>query len=371
MRDILARLPVEDLEKMKGLGKRYVRLVRSESLVSPPKPGTVSLLISNDHGRTSFMEFSDVNAVPEPRFYNFYCSGLYKFRSSGSSIIGSVDGLVCYSSNRNGGVSVLNPMTREIKHIQPPNIENGSHLSCGFGYTLNPTKQYQVVSMFEIGKPGVLSVWIYTLGKNLWDGPHTYPQLPDLQIKHYVHGVFASGALHFLDVHNRVAVFDLNTVTFTMVLSPPILADSLCPRLLNVYNGKLCYSLQRLVYSDQHRDPTMKNHYIPASVAYIEENNNGVEREINWQGLYKDPVSISSVPLASAVQDHCVHFFINLLRYSTPITDLVQFRVPTEVTTHFNTLISLKQLGEDGVIVMDPYTPQADPHHGEEWFSML
>ncbi|XP_026379938.1 F-box protein At3g07870-like [Papaver somniferum] len=141
-------------------------------------------------------------------------------------MVGSCNGLVCYkaidhsrSSEDSLGFICNNPITGEVAYI--PGLENKGRSfkrpTGGFGY-VGLTNEYKIVRIYFKYWGGIVQV--YTLGSHLgWRDKGNVPPLSTL-FSAKEPGVFANGALHWINGRDLILVFGLADEEFCFIPSP-------------------------------------------------------------------------------------------------------------------------------------------------------
>ncbi|OVA06221.1 F-box domain [Macleaya cordata] len=186
----------------------------------------------------------DENNIHDEKFSNYKMKTSFTkinhplFDTEPADIVGSCNGLICLSVRRRRLLGynnrdlfyICNPITREYIYLPGPIMDDddpenlGIGMLCGFGY-LQSTNEYKVVTMYYCRNDTQLflgRVEVYTLGDgNGWrnKGEITYSWGPICFISK---GVFANGALHWLDIKDgKIIAFDLADEEFHSFPSPP------------------------------------------------------------------------------------------------------------------------------------------------------
>ncbi|GKB91925.1 F-box/kelch-repeat protein-like protein isoform X1 [Tanacetum coccineum] len=169
--DILVRLDGEDLIRCKSVCKSWLSWISSSRFVKNHLDYTCNKDHNNHelgHRRIIKPTEGDERNDGKPLYNDEY------YYTSASCIIGSSNGLVCFSiSLLNAQVIVTNPLTREVKKLQTPpeipetpKIPSRTSLCWGFGYD-SFTDDYKVVIGIRMRKGGTL-FRVLTLKSNIW-----------------------------------------------------------------------------------------------------------------------------------------------------------------------------------------------------------
>ncbi|OUZ99216.1 F-box domain [Macleaya cordata] len=316
-------------------------------------------------------------------YYGEYYDGQFYYKTltrknihqSHHYIVGSCNGLICFSVSHNSSTStntfvgndpiyICNPITGEEVNL-PTFINNNNNggfhwigMASGFGY-LPSTNEYKVLRISNrderSGKVG--QVEVYTLGSGKgWrnKGEISYFSLPDLDPSP---GVFVDGAVHWLDYRKlRIVGFDLADEEFFEVPSPPCF-QPIEARLflyLEVLGG--CLSVVRIkrgvcvdVWSLK-KKKKMNSSYETKAKDYECYWNWSREFSIAWVGKFRDNYDPFAITKSGEV----------LLWYNQTILYLYNTKTATlkelkngglglkvfRVIPHMNSFVSLKALGE-------------------------
>ncbi|XP_026398045.1 uncharacterized protein LOC113293707 isoform X2 [Papaver somniferum] len=231
--------------------------------------------------------------------------------------------------------------------------------SCGFGY-LPATNEYKVVVLNTLmGGFDFMEVVVYTLGSG--NGWRTVETLDIHLAKVYIEferGVFVNGAVHWRDrLGGKVLAFDLTKEKFSGLLSPPP-----CPSILRepsgigigVFGGVLYYATSQRRWCDI---------WLLKKKTDIGDMEEQVEHEpLDWSKEFSLPCSPRiDEPLAFTKTGSVLYFSPRSIRIydavaSTPKTlvDFTRLSLFNRIFPHKVTLLSLKELGEENVQVMQP-----------------
>ncbi|XP_026416034.1 F-box protein At3g07870-like [Papaver somniferum] len=179
----------------------------------------------------------------------------------GKSVIGSCNGLICFSESKGFYVLepsyVCNPITGEYVNI--PGIFNtkmvdySEFIVSGFGYHRS-TNEYKIVRIHYTKFTHLGRVGVYTLGKGRgWreTGTTTHSLRPSRGqanpgMPYYLSpfGTLANGALHWLNKEGKIVSFDLAKENVYLLQSPPIVRSTSVYGnrfQLQVLGGCLCF----------------------------------------------------------------------------------------------------------------------------------
>ncbi|XP_026439262.1 F-box/kelch-repeat protein At3g23880-like [Papaver somniferum] len=287
---------------------------------------------------------------------------------SDAKIVASSNGLLCLTGTPS--VCICNPITRE--HIMLPEIKTqycDSHQNCmwtnGFGY-LSSTNEYKVVAIHASSQPVFVEVQIYTLGsRNGWRNLGRFNMdLCQLINAFLPQGIFANGALYWIagDL-DMIVTFDLAEEKFCENLSPPPSP----PNGTWIWNGirVLDGCLYIAVWKIVEEDGGDEGEWFDIWLLKKKNNNDGLKEREGYQSLgwtkefrlVED--RLVAVTKSGGVITHVTYrvncFNIYDLKSSTPkrFGDLKECFVH-EIFPHKNTLVSLKELGEEDTKIMEP-----------------
>ncbi|XP_026417930.1 F-box protein At3g07870-like [Papaver somniferum] len=158
---------------------------------------------------------------------------------AGKLVIGSCNGLICFSENKGFYVLepsyICNPITGEYVNIpgifHRGNIDGYSEfIMSGFGYHPS-TNEYKIVRIHYTKFTHLGRVGVYTIGKGRgWreTGTTTHSLRPSIfQHERYMpdyrspFGTLANGALHWLNKEGKIVSFDLAKENAYLLQSPP------------------------------------------------------------------------------------------------------------------------------------------------------
>ncbi|XP_026440354.1 F-box protein At3g07870-like [Papaver somniferum] len=174
------------------------------------------------------------------------------------SVVGSCNGLICFSENEHIIVQepsyICNPITSEYVNIPRLNVKRNREcdaMVCGFGYHTS-TKKYKIIKICHIQNQPLGKVTVYTLGSGSgwrYIGKTAYSLRPTRGSFHAIFsyrspfGALANGALHWLTNENKILSFDLANENLNLLPFP--LIDRTIGRWdyfqLEVLGGCLCF----------------------------------------------------------------------------------------------------------------------------------
>ncbi|KAI3993385.1 hypothetical protein MKX01_010128 [Papaver californicum] len=281
--------------------------------------------------------------------------------SSTKVMVGSCDGLVCFSIPHHGvndPTCICNPYTREYVNL-PRIIEKDGLVLSGFGY-YQATNEYKVVRIYYkfLDQASTAHVEVYTLGsghgwRNIGEVACQFSSSP---------GILANGALHWLDCkRHTIMAMDLVDEEFNLLPSPPCFNNSgkYSSHRLHEVGGHLCVIhkepgdrvdiwLLKDTGMNKLCDSSMNRHDgYDSSLSWC------MEFSIAWQGLNKCE---DYEPFALLKNNNV------LLWYNRPILSCYDSEAKTfkklmddeaaddlkyiQAIPHKNTIVSLKAIGE-------------------------
>ncbi|XP_026447371.1 F-box protein At3g07870-like [Papaver somniferum] len=267
--------------------------------------------------------------------------------------IGSCNGLICLHHSRYslpGKTCICNPITRQYIMLPEINIVGMvRETNHGFGY-VSSTNDYKVVRIMSVEETKFKEVHVYTLGSG-----NGWRNLGKFDFGDFGGGVFFSGALYWLDYELKMIVhFDLAEEKFCKLpLSPPPLSNSDSYYRLRVLDGCLSFAIGRYDYEFE---ATCWDVWLLKNT----DDNHGMKAREGLQSLGWSKVfracgdELFAVTKSSDVLTHSgKHINIYDPEASTlkMIVDLKEFI--SGVFTHKNTLVSLKEFGEEGMKIME------------------
>ncbi|XP_026389362.1 putative F-box protein At4g09190 [Papaver somniferum] len=276
------------------------------------------------------------------------------------TFLGSCNGLVCFAkypiqTHSTVPVCIWNPITKE--HVLLPKINTDSDLDQyvywggGFGY-VSSTNEYKVVGLYRLKTTQFLEVHIYTLGSG-----HGWRNLGKFSTYYREQGIFADGALYWMSSQlENILTFDLSDEKFCENLSPPPVAsvtDWDSNNMIRVLDGFLFSSINLGVEEEED-----KCHDIWL-IKKKNENHEMKEQEVRQSLGWTKEFRINERKLLTVTKNKGVLTFTdyNVKIYDTKASTserLLNFegRI-VELLPHKNTLVSLKELGEDDAKIME------------------
>ncbi|XP_026420382.1 putative F-box protein At1g32420 [Papaver somniferum] len=348
--EIISRLPIESALDCKLICRSWRNLVSHHPSFSQlhlarvnqsADPGKLSFLVRDRNHQLYYFEFNETH-VDCIRRFNLTppFPDPYKF-------IGSFNGLVCLYDCHNHTACICNPLTREYVLLPSVNRDCDRHWiyrSSGFGY-LPLTNEYKVVELYKLSaESDFIEVAVYTLG-----GGNGWKNVGRLDSKSFnietSRCVFVNGALLWKTaIEGRVMAFDLAEEKFRKHITPPPLPQDYMYCTTGEVGGVLCYETR---------------HYLSSSsnIWLLKEKNNNLDMKeqvedepLCWR---KEFNLRESTPLAFTKSGGVLCYNWRSLDIYDPIAStlkkLVDFGTFLQIIPHKNTLISLKEFGEEDV----------------------
>ncbi|KAI5668419.1 hypothetical protein M9H77_18272 [Catharanthus roseus] len=258
--DILSRLPSKSIFGCKSVCKSFLKVVSEpEFLLLYQSRSPFQLLINTTSSTTPGVDnsFNLVKIEDEPNHHRLHYLPETKMKfpkvgpdHSFTTMIGSINGLVCLVEIHFNTVHIWNPTTREYITIEIPKVKKGYPNVTSYGFGLSSTKgQFHVIMIFqEIETDNSVmntstriiksKCHVYTLGTGSWRSIGHASFLYNCREK----GIFLNGNIHWL-IHDQegsesISCLDLETELFKPFPSPKFSKQNLAT--LNTYGGYLC-----------------------------------------------------------------------------------------------------------------------------------
>lgn len=231
--------------------------------------------------------------------------------------------------------------------------------SSGFGY-LPLTNEYKVVELYPLKeKLNVTEVAVYTLGSG--NGWRIVARL-DSVILEKVAGVFTSGALywkeafnlHLLTEEGKLFVFDLTDEKFRKhVLLPP------SPEEANVWYSYFVGDLSGVLYYASRERSAITgcicfNIWLLKKNVILDMKEQVEDDPLTWSkefsSLERKPLTITKNGGVLSYDDKSLGIYDPKASTSKKVVDFTAFKA---IYTHQNTLVSLKELGEKDIEIME------------------
>ncbi|XP_026420586.1 F-box/kelch-repeat protein At3g23880-like [Papaver somniferum] len=280
--------------------------------------------------------------------------------------VGSFNGLICLLTHaENQPFWICNPITRE--YVTLPKIKRDcfhtDEYGCwmfGFGY-VSSTSEYKVVVIYVSKTETHVEVRIYTIGSgNGWKklGKFNYGWSPYNSL-----GIYVSGALYWVDRKvEMIIIFNLAEEKFAEHLLPPPLVQDRRYRTIGwVLNGFLSFVVFVAAdrYSRFYDIWLLKNKNENHDMKEGEEHQSFV-----WSKKFRiDDSQLLAVTKGDGVFTYSSNYLSIYDRKTSTSKKLVKFTNAIEVYPHQNTLVSLKQLGEEDTKIMESFETAETNNH--------
>ncbi|XP_026377836.1 F-box/kelch-repeat protein At3g06240-like [Papaver somniferum] len=271
--------------------------------------------------------------------------------------VGSLNGLICLVGNPteeqpHEPIYIFNPVIKEYVMLPEINTNYSYDVfwTSGFGY-VSATNEYKVVKIY-ISKTKVVKVCIYTLGsgngwRNLGDFNPSFAPSP------WAQGVFANGALHWMGVElDMIVTFNLAEEKFCQHLSPPPSSPDDWPfNRIGVLDGFWFFDNFLTIEEDPYYDIWLSkrkndDHDMKVGEKHLSP---GWSKEFRVDDNELLAVTKSGVVLTYT--DNSLNIYNTKASTSKRLVEFKE-RIRT-VFPHKNTLVSLKELGEEGTKIME------------------
>ncbi|XP_026417009.1 F-box protein At2g16450-like [Papaver somniferum] len=309
-------------------------------------PGKLSFIGFADN-QLYYFEYIENHETPLGRIREITLKSPFKCHN----LVGSFNGLLCLKGPKQR-FCICNPITKEYVILPEPvrKYDYNKYRWTGFGY-LPSIGEYKVVLVCYEERHFVY-VMVYTLASgNGWRNIGKF----NLEFDHgcYEPGIFVDGALHWKDRDRKmIIVFDMADEKFRESLSLPV--DKRNYHNLGVFDGLLYYVV---VFFD-----SVVNHWCSDIWMHKKKNTNYDRKEqttLDWSKEFTVATS-DSTPLAVTKTGGilgCASYCPWYLHIYDPKASAsirrVDFQVRfCQVIPYKNTLVSLKELEEEGTIIM-------------------
>ncbi|XP_026419194.1 F-box/kelch-repeat protein At3g23880-like [Papaver somniferum] len=276
------------------------------------------------------------------------------FAYSSYIFLGSINGLVCLSEFHDTSVCICNPVTKEYVNIPKFSRESDSDQykpwARGFGY-LPLTNEYKFVESVRLKTDfSIVEVAVYTVGSGKgWRNVGRFDlKCGDTLIDH---GVFVNGALSWVNkCGGMVYVLDLAEEKFREHISPPPKPPGWWHGYaIGVLGGVLYYATEH----GYHLSESTSDIWLLKGKNDSQGTKEQVEQEtLGWSYEFSYP---EKKPFA-LVNGGVLYFHLWSLGIYDAVTstskELVRFSSVEQLLPHKNTLISLKELGEEDVKIL-------------------
>ncbi|XP_026399865.1 F-box/kelch-repeat protein At3g23880-like [Papaver somniferum] len=253
--EILSWLPVKSIARFKCVCKSWLYLFATDLQFdklhhehATKKNINVTRFITSKANRLLFcsVDVHDTRLRWDFKYHPLFSNN----KDESVEILGSSNGLVCASAQRDTIICFWNPAMNEYKTIPMPENESPTHLDSwlryGFGYDLK-RNDYKLVRVQSYGNTVNVSVKVYSLILNAWKSISASDNMPYRLSAAGPATSYLNGAVHWLTLDLQVIVsFDLAEEIFHEIPGPQELADrssSVDDRYtkhLDVVEGLLC-----------------------------------------------------------------------------------------------------------------------------------
>ncbi|XP_026420748.1 F-box/kelch-repeat protein At3g06240-like [Papaver somniferum] len=369
--DIFSRVPSESVLDSKLVCTSWNNLLRHPSFSRMHLKHLIHPSNSSSHsGKLGFLALTFWNNIflyieykenhdhstPIERITQIYFTPPF----TSAEFLGSCNGLILlarYSYKEPAPLCICNPFTKEhvllteIKRDEDTEDDKNSHWTSGFGYVAS-TDEYKVVRIML--KTEFFSVYIYTVGSGVgWRNLGRF----NLGCSVYLYeqaGIFSDGALHWLDVESQMIVtFNLGEEKFSELLPPPPLPpiiNSHCNR-IGVVDGFLYFAMYLIVEESEYYDvwllhkkngnSDMKEREEPRSFAWRKE----------FRVEENEVLAVTKSNGVLTCNYNYLHFYYTKASIWKRLIDYKENF--SRVFPHKNTLVSLKELGEEDTKIME------------------
>ncbi|XP_026452258.1 F-box/kelch-repeat protein At3g23880-like [Papaver somniferum] len=367
--DIITRLPAESILDCKLVCRKWRNLVSYHPSISKlhlthilnhsnESEGKLSFLVMDRNKKFHYFEYNESSHDEKPPTHSIRRFDLTPPFTSFPvyyEVLGSFNGLVCLYGHQDCTACIFNPVTK--KYVTLPSIMRNCnddapkiiHCSSGFGY-LPSTNDYKFVEMYKLRIDlEIFEVDVYTLGSgNGWSTVGRF----DTKFAKVYNGVgeFVNGALHWRRTERSGVVdFDMTEEKFhEHISSPPFLENIWYDCTIGELDGVLYYSI--------------RYHYSEISdIWLLKEKNDQRDMKqqakhelLGWSKEYSLPDSKKPLALTKSGGVLCFnHSSLGIYdAIASTSKELREFSGISQIFPHKNTLISLKELGEEYIKVM-------------------
>ncbi|XP_026420653.1 F-box/kelch-repeat protein At3g06240-like [Papaver somniferum] len=344
--DILTRLPAESVLDCKLVSKTWKNVIQHRSF---SKLHTIRLLnhsattYSTDFCKLSFLAFTDVgrlyyfdyienHEIPNiDRIMRINLTSPFKY----NVFVGSFNGLICLRG-REERFCIYNPITKEYVILPQPkiNFRQCKDRCIGFGY-LPLTNEYKVVLMYKV--PNFVEVMVYTLGNGSgWRNLGKFKIELGYAYAFEVHGIFANGDPHWIHRRRTIfLVFDLAGEKFRKHLARPPLTRGCSYSDFGVLGGFL--------FCAHRRYDSVSQKFICSKFWLYKQKNGNCEWSQNFTAICTAPLAFTK---SGGIFSYSSSYLNSLKRLLGSNEQFVQ------IFSHKNSLVSLKDLGEEGSEIM-------------------
>ncbi|XP_056694396.1 F-box/kelch-repeat protein At3g06240-like [Spinacia oleracea] len=229
--EILFRLPVKSLGKLKCVSKKWEKLISNPGFAishlefsnSTTPPLTAAMVQYNSICSLNFKSCTDITEGVNLTRWGRQFDDANVFDERYFFMIGSCDGLLCLyikeTDKRKQADDLMylwNPITNETREISLPVGGKSTYVhvdSCWFGF-VNSTNDYKILLVCTVYKPHRQYMLMYSLKNDSWREIRVSGE--DLSSISGNVSVFMDDALHFLG-HRCILKLDLVSVTFVRI----------------------------------------------------------------------------------------------------------------------------------------------------------
>ncbi|XP_026420355.1 putative F-box protein At4g10190 [Papaver somniferum] len=379
--DILSRVPTETVLECKSICKTWNNLVSNH-----PSFSKMHLYHLNqaavDSGKLGFLAltYEIGKSIPKFSYFEIHQSttpiekitrmNLTPPFTGAINFLGSYNGLVCFTRCRSlveqlkgdGIVCICNPITKE--YVMLPEINRDCcdttdqfvSRKTVFGF-VSSTNEYKVMRMLLM--PEFVEVYIYTLGSGIgWRNIGRF----NVGLSPHAPGIFANGVVYLIGTQLGVILtFDLSEEIFCENLSPPlpVYNDSWAYNKIGVLDGFLFYASLLVSQRDYCHDIWL--------LRKRNVNHDMKEQEECQSWAWNKEFKVDNRELLALTKNDSVLTYKNfkLSVYDTKASTsetLVEFKDRfRKIHPHKNTLVSLKELGEEDTKIMEPVEGDRKP----------
>ncbi|KAJ0259718.1 F-box domain-containing protein [Hirschfeldia incana] len=241
--EILHRLPVKSLVRLKSVSKEWKSMIESGYLAEKHLR-----LLEKKYGVYEEMQITVQKSTSQSLCIKFFSkSGTMSCGASSEGLLrvpGSCNGLVCVHAFDAVNVYLCNPMTGVVRTLTPPPPQgNNEKLSVGFGIDV-VTGTYKVVLLYGLGPV------VFDFGTSKWRptaGPMPLSCIP----RPDRNPVFVNGSLFWLlaSDFSEILVMDLHTEKFRTLSTPNEMDVSLGDIYMCSLEDRVCIFNFRHVFS--------------------------------------------------------------------------------------------------------------------------
>ncbi|RID67079.1 hypothetical protein BRARA_D02183 [Brassica rapa] len=300
--EILHRLPVKSLVRLKSVSKEWKSLMESGYLAEKH----LRLLEKKYYGIVEEeMKITVHKSTSKSLCIKFFskCGKMSSGASSGGlvRVAGSCNGLVCVHELDSVNVYLCNPMTGVTRTLTPPPQANNK-LSVGFGIDV-VTGTYKVV-LFYYG----LGTVVFDFGTSKWRptaGPMPLSCIP----RPDRNPVFVNGSLFWLLKNNfsEILVMDLHTEKFRTLSTPSDMGVTVGEIYMCSFEDRVCFFNFRQIYNFRQG--------VRSYVWVLLKNERWESTTDNFLGIRSPPISLNSAWFSQTLVSPCQSSSSTCIRY--------------------------------------------------------